>query len=110
MQREINLAEAYEKLLMLNHAKCHYEQALRHAFKSTKDSYKADILNSIGTVNCDLDNLDEAEKNYIESATLYKKIHGDKHTSVADAYNNIGIVKRRKGDYKGAIKYYEQAY
>jgi tetratricopeptide (TPR) repeat protein len=61
-------------------------------------------------VNCDLNALDEAEKNYLESAQLYKKLYGDKHTSVADAYNNIGIVKRKKCDYKGAIKYYEQAY
>ena len=81
--------------------------AFKYCSKGVKETQKADILNSLGTVNCDLNELDEAEKNYSESASLYKKIHGDKHTSVADAYNNIGIVKRKKGDFKGAIKFYE---
>lgn len=92
---------------MLVHARTHYDLALKYASKLSKENFKADILNSLGTVNCDIGDLDEAERNYIESAALYKKIYGDKHTSVADAYNNIGIAKRKKGDYKGAIKYYE---
>jgi tetratricopeptide (TPR) repeat protein len=57
-----------------------------------------------------LGEFDEAEKNYTDSLALYKKTYGDKHTSVADAFNNIGIVRRKKGDYTGAIKYYEKAY
>lgn len=97
------MADAYEKLFMLTHAKTHYEIALKHSNKLPKESQKADILNSLGTINCDIDNLDEAEKNYTESLKLYKKLHGNKHTSVADAYNNIGIVLRKKGDNKNAI-------
>lgn len=58
---------------MFTHAKSHYEVALKYSNKLSKDSLKADILNSIGTINCDINNLEEAEKNYIESAALYKK-------------------------------------
>jgi Tfp pilus assembly protein PilF len=73
----------------------------------SKENHKADILNSLGTLNCDLGLFDEAEKNYLESIVFYKKIHGDKHSSVADAFNNLGIVKRKKGEFDKAIKYYE---
>ncbi|CAD8157434.1 unnamed protein product [Paramecium octaurelia] len=67
-------------------------------------------MNSLGTVNCDLDQYDEAEKNFCESVALYKKLNGDKHSSVADKYNNLGIVKRKKGEFEKAIKHYESAY
>ena len=97
MQKEIKIADAYEKLYLLQHAKGHYEQALKYAQKLSKDIHKADILNSLGTVNCDLGLFDESEKNYQESVISYKKMYGDKHSSVADAYNNLGIVKRKKG-------------
>lgn len=110
LEREIDLGEAYEKLLLLEHAKSHYEQAYRLAHKQGKDSLKADILNNMGTVNCDLGQLDEAERNYLDCLAYYKKIHGEKHTSVGDAYNNLGIVKRKKGEYEKAIKCYEAAY
>lgn len=64
MLREIKLAEAYEKLNLIEHAKSHYELALRYSSKLSKDSSKADILNSLGTVNCYLDLFDDAEKYY----------------------------------------------
>ncbi|CAD8085666.1 unnamed protein product [Paramecium primaurelia] len=110
MMREVKLAEAYEKLNLPEHAKSHYELALKYAIKLSKDSAKADIMNSLGTVNCDLEQYDEAEKNFCESVALYKKLNGDKHSSVADGYNNLGIVKRKKGEFEKAIKHYEQAY
>lgn len=110
MQREIKLAQAYEKLNMIEHAKTHFDYALKYANKTSNDQIKADILNSLGTVNCDLEYYEESEKYFQESVLLYKKINGEKHSSVADAINNIGIVKRKKGEYDKAIKFYEQAY
>ncbi|CAD8098168.1 unnamed protein product [Paramecium sonneborni] len=110
MMREVKLAEAYEKLNLPEHAKSHYELALKYAIKLSKDNAKADIMNSLGTVNCDLEQYEEAEKNFCESVALYKKLNGDKHSSVADGYNNLGIVKRKKGEFEKAIKHYEQAY
>lgn len=55
MVREVKLAEAYEKLNLPEHAKPHYENALKCAIKLSKDNAKADIMNSLGTVNCDLE-------------------------------------------------------
>lgn len=110
MLREVKLAEAYEKLNLPEHAKSHYELALKYAIKLAKDSLRADIMNSLGTVNCDLEQYEEAEKYFTESLSLYKKLNGDKHSSVADGYNNLGIVKRKKGEFEKAIKHYEQAY
>lgn len=63
----------------------------------------------LGTVNCDMELFDEAEKNYLEAASIFKKLYGDKNTSFADAFNNLGIIRRKKGDFRGAIKYYELA-
>jgi len=86
MLREIKLAEAYEKLNLTEHAKSHFELALRYAVKQGKENIKADILNSLGTVNCDLKLYDDSEKCFQDSVLLYKKLNGDKHSSVADAY------------------------
>lgn len=55
MKREIVLAIAYEKLFMLHQAKGHYEAAYEQANKINNDTDKANLLISLGTINCDME-------------------------------------------------------
>ncbi len=55
MKREVVLAIAYEKLFMLNQAKGHYEVAYEQANRLNNDTDKANLLISLGTINCDME-------------------------------------------------------
>ena len=47
----------------------------------------------------------EEAKNHSNKASILLKVQGEQHSNIAKAYNNLGIIYCKEGNYKEA-KYY----
>ncbi|MBA6153159.1 CHAT domain-containing protein [Gelidibacter maritimus] len=64
---------------------------------SKTDKIFVDLIYDIGYIHSQLGDYSKAVENYQASLNLYKKIVGENHTDVAQAYNNIAVEYRHLG-------------
>lgn len=53
--------------------------------------------------------LDKAVEYYKKALKIDLEVHGEKHSNIANSYNNIGEAWRKKGNYHKTIEYCEKA-
>ena len=70
----------------------------------------ASTVNNIAELMMDMNRFDESEKNYLESKRLFELILGKDHPLIAHPIHGMGLVNRKKGDYKHAAEFFKQAY
>lgn len=99
----------YHQTAYLGNWKLALEQA-QLGFKILKDTLSAndkifvDLIYDIGYIYSQLGDYSKAVKNYQASLDLYKKVIGENHTDVAQAYNNIAVEYRNLGLHKKELE------
>ncbi len=68
----------------------------------------AHVLNSLGVLNYDHENPDEALAYFLESLSVKKKINEGKPW-IATTLNNIGMVYKDRSDFKASLQHFERA-
>ena len=64
---------------------------------SENDKTFVDLIYDIGYIYSQLGDFSKAVENYQHSLNLYRKIVGENHTDIAQAYNNIAVEYRNLG-------------
>lgn len=83
-----------------------YKQALK--FVKESDSLWCSIAINYADNARKLGELDEAEAQYNKTIIVIKKTFGsDKVPQCAQIYNSLGIIEKKKGNYKKALEYYK---
>lgn len=67
------------------------------------------IARILGVLNGNAGNLQDAVDHYREYASLIKKVHGENHLLMSDAYNYLGVIYRHRGEYDMALDYYKKS-
>ncbi len=88
-----------------------YEEALNLAISTFgEQSQNVDVvLNNLGYVNSELNRFEGAEKYYLQSLEIKKKLQGENSTEYVTTLNNLGLFYKQFGDYIKAKKYYLDA-
>jgi len=114
-----NLIIDYNNIGMVQHTMEQYEEALT-SYNISLDLCKkhipsnhplfATLYNNIGSTYFKMGNEDTVAMSYFEKALKLRiERFGEKNSSVAMVYQNIGGVYQRKGDARQAIYYFEKA-
>ncbi len=70
---------------------------------------EAFIFTQLGSAYLSLGKPDLAEGYELEALEIYKEKFGDKHSEIAQIYNNLGSVDLYRKDYKEALNHYQLA-
>ena len=82
----------------------------RHATLVDDAAKKSEILVSAGRVLLDpIGAVDRSQKCFERALEIEEKVLGPDHTDVAMGLNNLAVVRKKLGDYKGALPLYERA-
>ncbi|HRD37849.1 MAG TPA: tetratricopeptide repeat protein [Bacteroidia bacterium] len=91
--------------LSQNDSATHYAKSALEVYKKTKDEQGiAACNNTLGNVEMNLSNLDEAERYFMLNYNNRKVLGVSK--IVGAACNNLGMIAGKKADYKAASNYY----
>ena len=77
--------------------------------ETTSLEVKAVILNVVGIIYRERGDLDNAERNFSKALEIRRKILDPNDSNIADALNNLGLVRKRQERFPEAAAYYEQA-
>ncbi len=95
-----------------------YSQAFTHLdsgldavnnLNENRDSIRAEVYNSIGSIYYEKRNYDKAFKYYRDMLETNERIFGTEHINTGKGYQNVGLIFYRTGDYDKAIQYFEKA-
>jgi tetratricopeptide (TPR) repeat protein len=103
----INLAVVTKDLGRLTEARVLFEQALRSTAIESFPLLHAHALIGLGLTFELLQNSDAAERCYHEAVPRYRA--ASNHRNEALALHNIGKLHQARGDFKGALSYYQQS-
>ncbi|XP_065650028.1 uncharacterized protein LOC136078337 [Hydra vulgaris] len=94
------------RLAQYKEAQSNLEKALED--ENNKDNLK--IKNYLGKILLKIGENDKATQHYIDCLNITKKIYKDeRHPSVADCLNNLGIAHNAKGQYNDAVKFNKES-
>ncbi|CAF1580867.1 unnamed protein product, partial [Didymodactylos carnosus] len=116
----LDLAIMYNNLAIIYKMKCDQINALinfnnaldiyiLYHSKSINHSDIAILYFNIGVLQGEQDNYELALENFNKSIKIYIQIYSDYHPMIAQVSNNIGNIYIRKGLYKQAMTFYENA-
>lgn len=94
-------------LSKLAQIKAVYEDTLNLKRLKLGNSHRdlAPILNSLGDINCDMGNHDDAMRCYTEALEIRQKAYGPgDHAEIASSISSIGVLCWLKGSYDEALK------
>ncbi|MFO0859341.1 MAG: serine/threonine-protein kinase [Phycisphaerales bacterium] len=77
--------------------------------ETTSLEVKAVILNVVGIIYRERGDLENAERNFAKALEIRRKILEPNDSNIADALNNLGLVRKRQERFAEAAAYYEQA-
>ena len=112
MRREYNESWKFKNL---NHGEVfintkEYEKALKFYKEALErnggkeDQETAGIYDNIANIHYTQGAYDKAQKLYLQSFNIRKKIHKEPHVDLARSYHNLGIVSNILGHYKQAVE------
>lgn len=94
----------YDARQMKDEALKYYLKGLTIAEKNGKKYHQAMMLNNIGLIKFNNQQIKEAEKDFEQAATIVKYLNEDRLSLTIN--NNLGLVNKELEDYKQSIKYY----
>lgn len=94
----------YDIRQMNDDALKYYLKGLRIAEKNGKKYHQAMMLNNIGLIKFNNQQINEAERDFEEAASIVKHLNEDRLCLTIN--NNLGLVNKELKDYKQSIKYY----
>lgn len=98
------IGNIYDARQMKDEALKYYLKALRIAEKSGKKYYQAMMLNNIGLIKFNNQQVKEAERDFTEAEEIVSQLNEDRLSLTIN--NNLGLVNKELKDYKESIKYY----
>lgn len=105
----LNLASTYARLNESEHAHSNFQALIQSARKSGQRNILAVAI--MNYANFQLANgaqdLDDIEKLYEEGLSIIQS-SGDR-VKIASIFNNLGVIKRQKGDLSGALDMYKKS-
>lgn len=99
--------DAYRNLELHPLAVASYQDALQKLPKNSNQEQRALILTAMGLSQILLGSFDEAEKNLSLANELATKL--GKPQTIAESFENLGILQWQKGAYQNAIEYLNKA-
>ena len=86
-----------------------HDSALVYARKLKDTFLMAHTLNSKGINEMNLTLYKQATESYLEVLILQENLSSNKQDRVAEAHNNLGLLKKRMGEYDVALENYSKA-
>ena len=99
--------EIYQQVLTVQHEMSHHAQS--EEIKAQICASIASTLIRVGSMYYKLGNRLEELRMYKEAKEIYSRTFGEKHTFVAGARKNIGMVLAERGEYDEAMEQFEKA-
>jgi tetratricopeptide (TPR) repeat protein len=111
IQCQIKIADAYRSKYMLEQALLIGEAAKDYALKNLSANHIviAELNHSLGTIQKNLGNDDEAISLFNQSIRKRVQLNGNKDTLLSNTYNNLGNVYYYLGLYDDAFRYYQRS-
>ena len=81
----------------------------REELGNVDHSLIANILNDLGLVHVEVNEMDEGERLVREALKMRRRLFGEKHVDVAYSLDNLGGIESDRGNYEESERYRQQA-
>lgn len=102
----LTLADANQRLQLLNQSKLHYEYVLKNAADVVQ---RARANNGLGSYYCVLSEFDSAVLYYNTAFKQFQQQLGEQHSRIGQVHYNLGLIADRKFDLYEAEQHFTKA-
>lgn len=85
------------------------ESQAENADRSPDPEFKAVVLNILGIIYRERGDYEKAERCFVQSLDIRRRVLDPADPNLADSLNNMGLLHRRQGNTAEAVKYYQEA-